>query len=256
MKRKLRRNNPFTYEAKGFIWEILKDSPSTMHLDFGARNGDLLTVLSKDGLLASGVGVDADKETVIEYQKRMPDNVKLHAVTPNSPLNFPDNFFDSISIVGVVEHVNDQKTLLSELARVTKVGGTIFVGVPGKHFLSFLDMGNFKFTFPKLHRYFFTFWRGKQSYHDRYVECKNGLFGDIEKEKMWHEHFSQGELQKLLANSGYDVIEKDGAGGVYRILLMCRFFFPGLLKIIPRWLLKLDAKLFSNAEIFVAAKKR
>ncbi len=127
--------------------------------------------------------------------------------------------------------------------------------VPGKHLFSFLDMGNFKFMFPGLHKAFYTRRYGKQVYHERYVECRNGLIGDIEVEKAWHQHFSWDELSALLELGGFKVTAQDGYGYWHRPLTNLRFFIPPRLATrMDRWI-DLDAQRFENAEIFVTAAK-
>jgi hypothetical protein len=82
------------------------------------------------------------------------------------------------------------------------------------------------------------------------------MIGDVEKEKAWHQHFSHAELAALLAENGFEVTEKDGFGFFNRPIVNLMFFMPSPVK---RWmdrLVKWDARVFSQAEIFVAARRR
>ncbi len=253
MKRVISRENPFGLTPKGLAFEIVKDrGVRGAHLDYGAHNGDFLEALSKAGFIASAVGVDVNVDVVRKFQPLMPANVKLECITKHAPLPFPPNSFDSMSIIGVVEHVHDQTKLLSQLAAALKPGGYIVIAVPGQHVFSALDMGNWKFRFPALHRVVYTMLHSREDYHRRYVECRNGLFGDIEVEKMWHEHFSIESMGRLLATAGLKIADVDGQGLFQRILINVAYFAGGRngpLKSI----IDFDAQRFGRCElVFVA----
>src|SRR5690606_2915101 len=163
-------------------------------------------------------------------QPLLPSNVELKLIKKGAPLPFPDRHFTSSSIVGVLEHIYDQSRILKELHRVTTEGGLFMVAAPGKHFFSFLDMGIWKFVFPMLHRLFYTLSFGREAYISRYVENVDGLIGDIEAEKSWHEHFSKAQLCTLLEAHGFEVLDVDGYGFFNRILINLRYFLPGVTK--------------------------
>jgi SAM-dependent methyltransferase len=261
MKTKLSPENPFGPHPKGYLWEVLRRRSRSgggvaRHFDYGARDGSMLRILSETGVIAEGVGVDLDADVVQANEHKLPRNVVLKAVQKNPVLDFPDGAFDTVSIIGVVEHIHRQEPVLRELRRVLKSDGELIVAVPGKHFFSFLDMGNFKFVFPRIHRWFYTWRHGAAQYHERYVECRNGLIGDIEVEKRWHQHFSFGELRGLLESCGFEVTAEDGFGFFNRVLINLAYFLPGPLKRGMNALVDLDARLFHRAEIFVSARPR
>jgi ubiquinone/menaquinone biosynthesis C-methylase UbiE len=152
-------------------------------LDYGSYNGNLLKELAKSNLINKGIGVDLNKEVVEMYSKQLPENIELIHIEKYNKIPFPDNFFNCITLIGVLEHIHRQDLILLELNRILKPGGILLVSVPGKHFFSFLDFGNWKFALPRMHKFYIQIRFGKIYYHERYVECKNGLFGDIEVEK-------------------------------------------------------------------------
>jgi ubiquinone/menaquinone biosynthesis C-methylase UbiE len=154
-----------------------------------------------------------------------------------------------------LEHIHDQDKLLKELNRVTKKGGLFVVAVPGKHFFSFMDMGNWKFVFPRTHKFFVTTWKGKEYYQGRYTANKDGLIGDIEAEKAWHQHFAKEELANLLSKYSFETVAIDGFGFFFRILRNIRFFSPQFIKKFIDRLVLADQKMFSSAEIWVIARK-
>jgi ubiquinone/menaquinone biosynthesis C-methylase UbiE len=256
MKTTVSRQNPFGLNAKGYLWEYLaKYGRSGKHLDYGAHDAHMLVKLKNTGMIAEGIGVDLNSDAVARAQDKLTDGVTLIAIQKNPKLPFSDQSFDTTSIVGVLEHILDQDHILQELIRVTKAGGYVFVAVPGKHFFSFLDMGNWKFVFPKVHKFFYTLLKSKEAYHSRYAENKDGLFGDVEIEKGWHEHFSKSELEKILERNGLEIVETDGFGFFFRIFVNAQFFMPGPVKKIFDPLIKADSRMFSSAEIWCMAKK-
>ena len=256
MKKKLSLSNPFPINAKSHFWEVLnEDGTSELHLDFGSHDGKAIAELVKSGLVKKAIGLDANSVVVEKSQASLPVNVELITIIVGEKIPFPDETFTSVSLFGVLEHVLDQDKLLKELNRVTKKGGLFVVAVPGKHFFSFMDMGNWKFVFPRTHKFFVTTWKGKEYYRNRYAANKDGLIGDIEAEKAWHQHFSKKELQTLLGNYSFETIAVDGFGFFWRVLRNIRFFSPEVIKRLIDKLVLADQKLFSSAEIWVITRK-
>ena len=255
MKQLCSLDNPFKYTVKGFVWEYLKLLQPEKHLDYGCNSADMISDLADKGYLIQAYGVDLNREAILSGQKQAPHNVNLQSIEKGKPLPFGDNSFDSISIIGVLEHIADQKSILGELRRILKPQGQLIICVPGKYIFSFLDIGNFKFVFPRLHKRVYSLIHSSKQYHERYVQCKNGLFGDIEVEKMWHQHFSENEMAALLNQENFEVIQYDGAGFFNRILLMINLLMLPPFKVLWKRLINLDYKLFSKMELICVAKK-
>jgi SAM-dependent methyltransferase len=256
MKTVISNKNPFGMNAKGYLWEYLsRNGGASNHLDYGAHDAHMIVQLKKSGVIERGVGVDLNSEIVARVQDTLPEGISLVAIKKNPRLPFESDSFDSTSMVGVLEHILDQDHILQELRRVTKVGGTILVAVPGQNVFSFLDMGNWKFKFPRLHKFFYTLSHSEEAYAARYTANKDGLIGDIEAEKAWHQHFTRSELEaKLLAND-FEIVETDGFGLFYRIFVNLRFLLPGQLQNLVKPLINLDSRIFSSAEIWTLARK-
>lgn len=251
--------NPYSYgNPRCIVWEFMKNlNGSELHLDYGTHDGAVIKNFSSSNLIKSGIGVDLNKEALENAKNSgdIPKNIKLLHITKGKKLPFEDETFNSISFIGVLEHIHHQAPILKELRRVLKKDGKILIIVPGKYFLSFLDLGNLKFFFPKTHKFFYELFVSKDAYHKRYVECPDGLFGDIEVEKMWHQHFTHTELKDLLKENGFNVEIQDGMGYFYRIILIISILTPGFFDKPLKWLFDLDGKVFSNAEIGVVASK-
>jgi SAM-dependent methyltransferase len=251
------KNNPFGYSPKGLVFEYLKKNQNNISniLDFGCRNGDFLAALNNENLFVNCLGVDLDSN-IIDVAKKNNPNIDFQLITKNYKFPHIDGFFDTITLIGVVEHVYDQVGLLTEMARLTKKGGLIYIAVPGIHLFSFLDMGNFKFRFPKFHKFYCLFFMSKEEYQYKYVSNEFGCIGDIEAEKGWHEHFSRKSMEKLINNvKGLEIQTVDGLGFFYRILINLRYFLPSFSK---KWidkLILLDFKYFSVGELVFILNK-
>jgi SAM-dependent methyltransferase len=254
MHTKISPNNPYRYNRWCFAWEYVPAGEAA-HLDFGCNIGAFLNKL-KDKKIGRLVGVDVSEEAVKQGQQLFPELeiIKIHEETR---LPFKDATFDSITILDVLEHVYEQAELLSELNRVLKDGGRLIVTVPGHHLFSFLDMGNFKFRFPRLHRWYYCLKYSREEYEYRYVSNPDGLIGDISAKRRWHEHFSRPKLQKLLTESGFSVIDFDGTGFFSRVFGNAVHFLKWL-KPVHRVLAKLqsfDSRLFESTNLFCVAEK-
>jgi SAM-dependent methyltransferase len=263
MNKVIRNSNPYKNVrackfngAKAYLAEALFDQKCNYHLDFGAHDGELISSLKTNNLISRGEGIDANKEVVDANKCNMPDGVSLKVIETNSNIPFSESTFDSISVVGVVEHVVEQKKLLKELHRVLQPNGLILVAVPGKHLFSFLDMGNWKFIFPRLHEFFVVTSKGRDYFKNHYSENPNGLYGDVEKEKFWHEHFSKNDLKTLLKECGFFIKDVDGFGFFNRIITNLAYFSPNFLTNFFNILVKVDATYFASTEIWVLAEKK
>jgi SAM-dependent methyltransferase len=254
MRKSVSKSNPFGPNRYGFLWEVLGSSSSGKHLDYGSYDGRVLDNLARTVVIEEGVGVDLNSEVTIRASGKMPSNIRLVDIEKGAMLPFEDSTFDTVSILDVIEHIHDQRRVLAELNRVLKPKGKLIVTVPRRNFFSFLDTGNIKFVFPRIHRFLYEFSHSKEEYRTRYIECRNGLFGDIEKEKMWHQHFSEKELESLLDKCGFRVNEFDGSGLFTRPLYICRAVFP-FLEAIMDWFIKIDFRVFHQSNLFSVSEK-
>ena len=256
IKIKINNSNPFGFDRYGFLWEMLKKNKSLLHLDYGCYDGRILKILCNEGLVIKGIGLDLNREVISEAIPNMTSNIDLiHLSDTNIELPFPNFYFDSISILDVIEHVYEQEKLLFELNRVLKDDGILIITAPKKHIFSFFDTGNFKFLFPTLHYYYYKLFRSSEEYNIKFVESVNGLFGDIDTRIGWHQHFSQKDLQNLLGATSFVDLTFDGTGLLNRPLILFKHIFP-IFKSGINKLINIDSKLFSQANIFCLAGKK
>ncbi|UCD52818.1 MAG: class I SAM-dependent methyltransferase [Phycisphaerales bacterium] len=254
MHTKLDTDNPYGCDRYGFAWQQIP-AGGTTHLDFGCGNGRFLKSLKHKGIKCL-VGVDVSQEAVKQAYHASGGLEVIH-LTQTTPLPFPDKLFSSITLMDVLEHVAEQGALLNELCRVLQDDGTLIVTVPGHHFFSFLDIGNFKFRFPRLHRWFYCRKHPIEKYEKRYAANPDGLIGDVSAAKHWHEHFSPDRLAALLEENGLDAVSFDGTGYFTRVLkiadLLAGRFGP--LRAAIKKSITWDAHQFHTANVFCVARK-
>jgi len=245
MKTVISGENPFGFTRYGFAFEHI--GAGARCLDFGCHDGWFLGEFGEKKQVQA-VGVDKNPEAVAKN----PHGLDLR-VFGSLPLEFESSSFDAVTILDVLEHIHDQGAVLAELHRVLKPGGVLIITVPGQHFLSWLDVGNFKFRFPGLHRMFFRMRHSEEEYRYRFVENPHGLVGDIEIEKSWHQHFSSRELEDLLKPLGFEIRQFDGTcrfGRLFHLLSAV-----GLGRLIPEKVWEADRKNHEDMNLFCLAEK-
>jgi SAM-dependent methyltransferase len=107
----------------------LKPGKSNRILDVGCGTGTMLGYLSRYG---HAQGIDADEQAVRFCLERGVRDVQQ--VTA-SILPFEDGTFDLVTILDVLEHIDDDAGTLRELHRVLRPGGLLLVSVPAYRFL-------------------------------------------------------------------------------------------------------------------------
>jgi 2-polyprenyl-3-methyl-5-hydroxy-6-metoxy-1,4-benzoquinol methylase len=102
-------------------------------LDFGAGNGAQTLELVKLGCMV--VACDIDQADLDVLRRYLQDN-KIKTVTPirydGEALPFGDRHFDAVVSFAVLEHVQDEEKVLSEIHRVLKPRGDFLIAVPNK----------------------------------------------------------------------------------------------------------------------------
>jgi len=254
MHTKCDRHNPYGYDRHGFAWQQVP-AGGAAHLDFGCGDGRFLKSLKHKGIKCL-VGVDISREAV-KQAYHASGGLEIIHLTQTTPLPFPDKLFSSITLMDVLEHLAGQQALLDELYRVLQDDGTLIVTVPGRHLFSGLDMGNLKFRFPRLHRWYYCRSHSVSAYEKRYGANPDGLIGDVSAVKRWHEHFDPEQLADLLDGSGFDAVAFDGAGYFTRVLKMAEWLAcrVGPLHAGIRKSMAWDARCFHTANVFCVARK-
>jgi SAM-dependent methyltransferase len=254
MDTRIQADNPYGNDRYGFAWQHVP-AGGTAHLDFGCGDGRFLAALQGKGI-GRLLGIDGSAEAVKRTSDRYP-GLDVRHVGRTIPLPFADGEFSSISLMDVLEHVDEQDALLGELYRVLQDDGVLILTVPGRHVFSFLDLGNLKFLFPRLHRWHYCRRHSPREYEHRYVSNVDALVGDISATKRWHEHFSRRQLENLLKRNGFSVVRFDGAGLFVRVLKIAELTVGriGPLRPLIRNIMARDARRFQSANLFCLARK-
>jgi SAM-dependent methyltransferase len=94
-------------------------------LDIGSGTGQNIETLQRDGEVC---GLESSSEAIRFLRKRGVRNVICSDA--NEPLPFRDGVFSAVTCLDVLEHLDRDEYLLTEMHRVCKPGGYIFITVP------------------------------------------------------------------------------------------------------------------------------
>jgi SAM-dependent methyltransferase len=195
------------------------------YLDYGC--GPLTFARRMEGRFEQGHGVDVVLPPVT---RSYPARFQFQRIAITGKLPYPDSYFDSISLVEVIEHVPAEQPVLEEVARVLKKGGTLVITTPHQGLFTWIDPGNWKFSFPTFHRWVHLYMLGnRDGYEQTFGSQKpEGMVGDISGDR--HRHYSVEEFVRLVP-------------ATLRILRL-RVSFPGMRLL---WTIALAGRLFPIA---------
>jgi len=132
-------------------------------------------------------GVDISEKAIDIARKR---GIKTFKIDLNKEtLPFPDNYFDAVTCLDVIEHIIDPRFLVKEIYRVLKKGEILIISTPNirywKHLFRLVILGRFPKT--------------------------------SDDEELWdggHIHyFTFKDIEELLKKNGFEVIQKKGVFG-------------------------------------------
>lgn len=108
------------------------------YLDYGCGLGHLFTHMLKSNI--KGYGLEFSKSSVDEVNKRFKDHPKFKGVREikDFPSSYEGDYFDVISMIETIEHLNDYylPLTLKELYRMLKPGGKLIISTPFNEILS------------------------------------------------------------------------------------------------------------------------
>ncbi len=113
------------------------DKPDGKALDVGCGVGQVVHRLDKEGIEAHGVDISGPN---ITKAKEFCERCQLY---DGRKLPFPDNHFDSVGSLNVLEHVDEPEAFLADLVRVTKPGGKVVVSSP--NFFRAIGLGDYHY---------------------------------------------------------------------------------------------------------------
>ncbi len=101
--------------------------PGRRVLDLGCRDGALTREYAAGNEV---VGVDADRDALAEAEKI---GIETHWADLDQPLPFGDGSFDVVVAGELLEHLRDPRTVVGEVRRVLRPGGTFVASVPNAY---------------------------------------------------------------------------------------------------------------------------
>ncbi len=109
---------------------VRKNPAETMVLDFGCGSGLFVTELAEHGYHTHGLDIseEAVKFGILQGRENL-------GVIDAHKINFPDNTFDAVFGMAVLEHLEDESWALQEIERILKPGGVVIIMVPAYMFL-------------------------------------------------------------------------------------------------------------------------
>lgn len=119
------------FQAYPILLDYFKAKPGRKILDIGCGTGYLLKAADDRGLETYGIDIS---EEGVKIAKSVSSNSKI-IVGKGEDLKFPDNFFDYVTCIGVLEHFLDIERGIKEMKRVVKNNGILCVVVPNINFL-------------------------------------------------------------------------------------------------------------------------
>ncbi len=135
------RNNFFGLQVghliASYIYQSIPLTPSAKILDFSCGMGDILEqLINKSKSHYTFYGTDFSEKNVEYVTRRFKGNTKFKGIKflRNLPSDLPDNEFELVLLTEVIEHLTDEEIngTLSEIYRVLKPGGFVFITTPNK----------------------------------------------------------------------------------------------------------------------------
>lgn len=123
-------------KVQKFYLQAISDLPTPKILDIGCYIGADLFMLPKPNKNARYWGVDVSHDAIASAkklaEKRGETDIKFETVDANRPLPFPDNYFDVVLALELIEHLHDPQKFLTEIKRVLKPNATLIISTPNE----------------------------------------------------------------------------------------------------------------------------
>lgn len=159
-------------------------------------------------------GIDANEAHINAAKVKYPSINFTYGFIESLP--YPDNYFDSIVMMDVLEHTQDKIKSLSEINRVLKIGGKFICSTPHSGTYEFLDPYNFGYfmrtKIPFIYKPLYKLIR----------RLKDGKFPELPYNPEHldkHYHYSESELLEMLNSSTFNKnyeIHKIFKSGLYK----------------------------------------
>jgi SAM-dependent methyltransferase len=193
-------------------------SPADRVLDVGCGKGWLVEAFARAGL--AGHGVDMDPQA-IEDSKAFCPGADIRSYD-GVHLPYPDGHFRAVTLIEVLEHVDDDAGLVREIHRVLAHGGTLVLTTPHAGPWAWLDPDNFKFRAPSVHRAFYRMLGRSQEYEKRFANPDRPVVGNFTRRgdgsTPWHRHYTKEQVEALAP--GFETMACRREGGLLFALML------------------------------------
>lgn len=101
-------------------------------LDAGSGNGGISIAFAKKGASVDGVDVEDELVSIAQAEASRAGSTARFSWYEGTVLPFPSGSFDAAVSVSVIEHVTDPIQYFSEILRVLKPGGALYLAFPNR----------------------------------------------------------------------------------------------------------------------------
>ena len=185
--------------AQDYVLRAVRElGPVPRLLDLGCGEGELTRrIVAEASNVKTVVAGDVSLDR-LQTARRSAPGAPFVYLPAASPAPFRDGSFDVVCLLDVLEHVADEAVLLRDIRRLLRPGGRLILTTPYAGIFTWADPGNLKFRFPRLHRWHHLR-TDPEYYQRRFVSSrKEGLFGDVSLDSMWHKHYTLRQIRGLL----------------------------------------------------------
>ncbi|MBP9732054.1 MAG: methyltransferase domain-containing protein [Candidatus Magasanikbacteria bacterium] len=125
--------NHWWFQAKRIFLDIVLSwympQKNLQTLDVGCGTGAVMQMLIKKGYRSEGVDFS---DVALEFCRKKNLTVSKGFA---EKLPYPDNSFDVVTVLDVLEHLTDETLAINEIQRVLRPGGVVVATVPAHQFL-------------------------------------------------------------------------------------------------------------------------
>jgi SAM-dependent methyltransferase len=167
-------------------------------LDFGCGSGRFLQEIGCG--IGQGIGVDLDRR-LIEGAARCNQfhHVQYLCADAKAGLPFDEERFNVIVAFGVLEHVGPEQPYIQEFHRLLRSDGRLVIDVPSNGPFRVFDIGNIKYNFPRLHRWFYHHVARQPEYYEEHFGHGAPMYGQFSREASEHKHYTASNLAAIAA---------------------------------------------------------
>lgn len=192
---------------------------SSYVLEAGCGMGHIVKYLQNEGY--NIIGIELSKNAVDAGLEFLDSNSIINADVEKIP--FPDNTFDHIISLGVVEHIIEgPNKALQEMYRVLKPGGSIIFTVPIENILRKLKRFTGIYYLEHFVRYIYKrFVKKEESWLEKLPQQPKKILSALQWPfigNFFEYRYSYNQIRRFIQDAGFEIeleVPLDGLGGLY-----------------------------------------